>query len=143
MKIAHNAILQEKKHFLLINISFILNLADNVRFFISSFSFLSYTKNSMKKKVTKVKLHKALQPSFIKRMYYMRFLGNLQKLRKRRVERISLYTAYRQYHSLYRNNLQMNHMYLKGYVAIKRMKNLFGIKEEEIRKAISNVSSLL
>ena len=32
MKIAHNAILQEKKHFLLINISFILNLADNVRF---------------------------------------------------------------------------------------------------------------
>ena len=86
MKIAHNAILQEK------NISFsliyvlILNLADNVRFFISSFSFLSYTKNSMKKKVTKVRLHKALQPSFIKRMYYMRFLGNLQKLRKRRVE---------------------------------------------------------
>ena len=37
----------------------------------------------------------------------------------------------------------MNHMYLKGYVAIKRMKNFFGIKEEEIRKAISNVSSLL
>ena len=37
----------------------------------------------------------------------------------------------------------MNHMYLKGYVAIKRMKNLFGIKEEKIRKATSNVSSLL
>ena len=73
-------------------------------------------------------------------MYYMRFLGKFTKAEKER-RRISLYTAYRQYHSLYRNNLQMNHMYLKGYVAIKRMKNLFGIKE--IRKAISNVSSLL
>ena len=66
-----------------------------------------------------MKLHKALQPSFIKRMYYMRFLGNLQKAEKEKEWKISLYTAYRQYHSLYRNNLQMNHMYLKGYVAIK------------------------
>ena len=31
----------------------------------------------------------------------------------------------------------------EGLCSNKRMKNLFGIKEEEIRKAISNVSSLL
>ncbi|PFF75703.1 hypothetical protein CN341_19085 [Bacillus cereus] len=32
--------------------------------------------------MTKVKLHKALQPSFIKRMYYMRFLGKFTKAEK-------------------------------------------------------------
>ena len=39
--------------------------------------------------------------------------------------------------------LKMNHMYLKVYVAIKRMKSLFGIKEKKTRKAIDYVSSLL
>ena len=32
-----------------------------------------------KKKVTTLKLHKALHPSFIKRMYYMRFIGKFAK----------------------------------------------------------------
>lgn len=34
-------------------------------------------------------------------------------------------------------------MYLKVYVAIKRMKKSFGIKEKKTRKAIDYVSSLL
>lgn len=79
----------------------------------------------MKKKVIKMKLHKALQPSFIKRMYYMRFIGKFTKAEKEKNGENFLYNVYRQYHLIYKSNLQMNIIYLKGYVAIKRMKRFF------------------
>lgn len=72
-----------------------------------------------------MKLHKALQPSFIKRMYYMRFIGKFIKAEREKNGENFFVQCLSPIPSNLQEQFTNEHYIFEGYVAIKRMKRFF------------------
>lgn len=90
-----------------------------------------------------MKLHKALHPSFMKRMHHMRFIGKFVEGEQKKEPDTFLFSVFPQCLLYWNHYLKGNQFCFKGYVTIKKRENFCGYEEKKVRKTISLVSTLL